>query len=310
MTFAEAALRAMLGGSALHALATRLAEDTRARGASVRVGEPDSLHGAIIERIARGGGAFWQITEEGHELLVQTDAPASWLAETRIAHRALPADEALARLRAAPRVALLPVDVEERGAHTQLRVFFFPSVIPRRVDHADPRLAEHVPLDIAIVRAFTSLPARTLCTVRVGDAITLDRCLPDGRFLGRLAGRAQDLALGLEDVGLVFEGLVARDAPQLTPQENAMQDPESDVPLEPFTNVEVELTLDVGQVRLTLAELAGLRVGAVLATGVKSADRVTLRANGRAVGLGTLVRIEGELAVRIDALASGAREAQ
>ena len=79
---------------------------------------------------------------------------------------------------------------------------------------------------------------------------------------------------------------------------------ESSEPFAALDDIEVELTVDVGSVRLTLGELAALEPGTVLVPDIGDEHiRTTLRVNGRSLGRGTLVRIEGALAVRIDELA-------
>ena len=61
----------------------------------------------------------------------------------------------------------------------------------------------------------------------------------------------------------------------------------------------IDLVVELARIRIPLAELAALRPGEVLATGRALGERVTLRAGDRAIALGELVEIEGEIGVRV-----------
>jgi len=67
----------------------------------------------------------------------------------------------------------------------------------------------------------------------------------------------------------------------------------------------VLVRIEVGQVSMTAREWAAMGTGAVVSTGLRLAERVTLRIAGREVGRGELVDIDGELGVRIVELARG-----
>jgi flagellar motor switch/type III secretory pathway protein FliN len=61
----------------------------------------------------------------------------------------------------------------------------------------------------------------------------------------------------------------------------------------------VDLRVELARVALTLAELGELRPGEVIVTGRPLGAEVVLRAGERAVAMGELVDVEGELGVRI-----------
>jgi flagellar motor switch protein FliN/FliY len=286
-----------------------LLEEARARGERVTLGRIDTLHGAIIERIARGEGTYLSVESEGERMLVHAPAAAcerlaALLGAHGIACPVITLTEALDHLARATRVALLPLEVDG----VAVRVFLTPDVTRRRALHVRHALASALPIDVTLVRALTNLRIRDLGSLEIGDAITLDHVMEEGTLLGRLPGTGADLALRLSEGHALYAGPAARPSAPAPYMENTME--EDDVALAPFEDVEVEVTLDVGQTRLTLAELAALREGTVLVPNVKNTDRVTLRVNGRAIGRGTLVRVEGELAVRVDALAGSERGAQ
>lgn len=64
----------------------------------------------------------------------------------------------------------------------------------------------------------------------------------------------------------------------------------------------VHLTFDVGRVEMTLGELRKLRPGAVVETGRAAAEAVRISAQGRPVGQGELVDVEGMIGVKITRL--------
>ena len=73
--------------------------------------------------------------------------------------------------------------------------------------------------------------------------------------------------------------------------------------MEEFGDTPVALTLEVARFELPLGDVAALGVGEVVRSGVPLDGRVTLRAGNRAIATGELVSIDGELGVRITALA-------
>lgn len=68
----------------------------------------------------------------------------------------------------------------------------------------------------------------------------------------------------------------------------------------------IELCLELARFTLPLSELASLQPGDVLDTGRAVGTHVTLTAGGRAVALGELVEIEGDVGLRVLELYRGA----
>jgi type III secretion protein Q len=67
--------------------------------------------------------------------------------------------------------------------------------------------------------------------------------------------------------------------------------------------IPVQLTFDLGERSLPLAELKALQPGQALDLGRPLTSPVNIRANGALIGLGTLIEIDGNLGVTITALA-------
>lgn len=65
------------------------------------------------------------------------------------------------------------------------------------------------------------------------------------------------------------------------------------------TDLPVEIEVELGRVRVSLAELASLRVGGLLSIPANVRDPVTLRVGDRAIARAELVEIEGQLGARI-----------
>ena len=75
-----------------------------------------------------------------------------------------------------------------------------------------------------------------------------------------------------------------------------------DVPIA-IDHIPVQLTFDVGERSLTLAELKSLQPGQALDLGRPLTAPVNIRVNGALIGIGSLIEIDGNLGVTITALA-------
>ena len=78
--------------------------------------------------------------------------------------------------------------------------------------------------------------------------------------------------------------------------------PHLDPPLDEaasFDAIPVRLSFDLGEIRLTLAELRALQPGQALQLGHPLASAVRIRVNGALIGEGELVEIDGLLGVSV-----------
>jgi type III secretion protein Q len=80
-----------------------------------------------------------------------------------------------------------------------------------------------------------------------------------------------------------------------------MADPDSDAaaPVERLDQLPVTLVFELGRSELPLAAVQGLAPGAVIPLGRDPGEAVDIIANGRRIGRGEIVRVEGELGVRV-----------
>ncbi|HET9987177.1 MAG TPA: FliM/FliN family flagellar motor switch protein [Kofleriaceae bacterium] len=140
------------------------------------------------------------------------------------------------------------------------------------------------PVDAPIVVGRCQLAREDLARLGRRSVITLDRALAAAELVV-LAG-----AIGLAAVPA--DPLVARVATEYVPRPMALPD-----------DARVELTVGLGTARLSLRQVMGLAVGEVLPLGRPLAGPFEIRAEGKLIGQGELVDVDGELGVRIVSLA-------
>jgi type III secretion protein Q len=132
--------------------------------------------------------------------------------------------------------------------------------------------------------------------LEVGDVIVFDEvALKAGALAGscRLVTRTFELRGELGPEGFLF----SRANNRAHPQERTMKSPPDETNALPI-EVEIELT----RIRLSLAELALLKPGALLPLHMNAAQPVLLRIGERAVARAELVELEGEVGARITSL--------
>lgn len=144
---------------------------------------------------------------------------------------------------------------------------------------APPREHPAWSIEVAVVLGACAIPRESLTRLAVRDVITVD---------GGLALRIGEGTIGLSAAPGAVEaklatGYVARDM--------ALPD-----------QAHVELTVQLGTLRLTLRQLAELAPGAIVQLGRPLAGPFEVRAAGQLIGQGELVDVDGELGVRIVSL--------
>lgn len=158
------------------------------------------------------------------------------------------------------------------------------------VAYVPPEVALRVPparpwptwtFDVPVVVGRCTLPRTAIRQLQVRDVVTLERVLV--------------LALGASEVGLTAApgAVEAKVATGYVPA--AMSQAPADA-------AQLELSVQLGTVRLTLRQLSELVPGQIVALGRPLAGPFELRAQGRLIGSGELVDVDGELGVRIVSL--------
>jgi flagellar motor switch/type III secretory pathway protein FliN len=139
-------------------------------------------------------------------------------------------------------------------------------------------------IEAPIVVGRCALGPEDLARLGRRSVITLDRALGAGELV------VLDGAIGLRSDPV--DPLVARVATEYVPRAMAL-----------LEDARVELTVEVGSARLSLRQILGLAVGEVVPLGRPLAGPFDIRAQGRLIGQGELVDVDGELGVRIVSLA-------
>ena len=152
-----------------------------------------------------------------------------------------------------------------------------PSLLARVPPERFPAWAARWTVDVPIVVGRCALARTTV--LRERDLVTLDDCLEAEIFGGAVGLRAVPNAVFAE----VVWGYVPRD----------MSLPD---------DAHVELTVALGSVKMPLREVLGLAVGQIVQLGRPLAGPFEVKVDGRSVGRGELVDVDGELAVRIVSL--------
>ena len=163
----------------------------------------------------------------------------------------------------------------------------------------DERSWELLGLRANLVVGWVDLSARALGEIEPSDVLVLDECLlsRDSQLLLRL-GSSVALRCQLADQQLkVIEGV-----------HEIMSDPLDAAASAAATldDVPVRLTFDLGEREIALGELRSLQPGYLFNLGRDPRSTVTIRANGRVVGDGELVDIEGRVGVSVLSLGAEA----
>lgn len=161
-----------------------------------------------------------------------------------------------------------------------------------------PELCD-VPQDLTCVLPAVTLSRMELARLRQGDALVLEGAsLREGQLMGPARLRSPLFLLDGELTAAGFTYQRART--RASPQESAMKPLPDRTEVTPPLPIEVEVILT--RFRMTLAELATLKPGALLGLQITANEPVTLRIGERTIARAELVDIEGEVAARITSL--------
>ena len=99
-------------------------------------------------------------------------------------------------------------------------------------------------------------------------------------------------------------GAAARSAESSTLSEEESPAAQEEERAAPLDEIEIRLAFDLGEKTLRLRELSSLQPGQVIPLDAPPARLIAIRANGRLIGRGELVRVDARVAVRVIELAS------
>lgn len=151
---------------------------------------------------------------------------------------------------------------------------------------------DSLPMMLRLVVGWVDLSASTLRSVARRDVVLLDECLltSDSRLMVAL-GPKLGVMCGLDGSSLtVLEGVreIMADVDDSVAASSGLID---DVP--------VRLTFDLGEREISLGDLRSLQPGYLFNLGRDPRSTVSIRANGRLIGDGELVDIEGRVGVSV-----------
>jgi type III secretion protein Q len=149
-----------------------------------------------------------------------------------------------------------------------------------------------LPLQARLVAGWVDLPGSALRSLAKRDVVLLDECLlSGGSRLMLMLGPRLGVLCGLEGSALeVLEGVqeIMADVDDTMAASSGLID---DVP--------VRLTFDLGEREISLGDLRSLQPGYLFNLGRDPRSTVSIRANGRLIGDGELVDIEGRVGVSV-----------
>ncbi len=162
-----------------------------------------------------------------------------------------------------------------------------------------------LPIPVHISAGWTTLDLASVRKLRLHDVILMDECLVDGdddRVLirlggrlgirGKLSGSMLTITDWLDDIMDDIDDYDEQD-------EDLAADAEGNDQLD---QIPVRMSFDLGERMMTLAELRVLAPGYVIELGREVRRAVAIRVNGRKIGEGELVDIDGSIGVSIVAI--------
>ncbi|WP_083745223.1 type III secretion system cytoplasmic ring protein SctQ [Variovorax sp. KK3] len=159
---------------------------------------------------------------------------------------------------------------------------------------ADAKAWAELPIPFSFAIGWTDIDAHALVSLQARDVVLLDECWLAEDRLVLLLGRTLSMPCRVNRSTLEITGSLERIMSDTTvsPTEGAFDD-------ELLNELPVRLSFDLGQRELTLAELRELEPGHTFNLGRELRHAVIVHANGRAIGEGELVEIDGRVGVSI-----------
>lgn len=218
--------------------------------------------------------------------------------------------DALARLESGRRHLVIELSLDFDGVRGTARLLI-PATALRSVLHAQPA---HPPTQLAPQVAAAEVPVR--CLLDAGSLSTTEalrltrgdvvRIADVSREEAGLLGPVRLITPGFELTGVLLrEGLRVTSArPCASPREVEMHQQQvkvgaSEEQTERTPALPIELQVELTRMRMTVGQLAQLRVGHVLPLRIDTSEPVLLRLGDGVVARAELVDIEGELGARI-----------
>ncbi len=176
---------------------------------------------------------------------------------------------------------------------------------PIHFDQLDPW--ESLPIPVLISAGWTTLTLPTLRELRLNDVIVLDEYLIDQhqqqvliRFGNRFGIRGELLKSSIKVSDFIEE--IMDDIDDFNEPLDEVDQPDQGQSV--VEQIPVRLYFDLGERMITLSELKIVAPGYIFELGRELRRAVTIRVNGRKIGEGELVEIDGNIGVSILAIQS------
>jgi type III secretion protein Q len=157
---------------------------------------------------------------------------------------------------------------------------------------------DDLPVRLSLDVGWTDLSFATFRQLEKRDLILLDECwiAPESRIFLR-AGRQVGLPTEIEESRIVITGelgeIMYDDADDDQDDDNESENEKT------LDGIQMRVSFDLGQRSMTLGELRQLSPGYVFELGRPVRSAVNIRANGKLIGEGELVDVDGQMAVSI-----------
>lgn len=168
----------------------------------------------------------------------------------------------------------------------------------------DAPLDEALPVTLRFEIGCSTLPVAVLASLALHDVVLVDHGWvgqDDTLWLGQ---GAVGLRVRYEDTRLCVTQTLFRRDMTMPASDTTTQIQDDDAEPASIDSIPVHLVFDLGERSMTLGELKALQVGQLLELDRPLGTLVNLRANGRLIGTGELVEIDGRLGVSIATLAA------
>jgi type III secretion protein Q len=173
-------------------------------------------------------------------------------------------------------------------------------LLARRLPPATRRVDPDTPVPVRLELGEMRLTLSTLRALALNDVLLPDTVIEAEPLLWLRSDPRHAARARLEERSLIIESVFQEDSFMPTSVSTSKHDAQDPVGLE---DIEFRVAFDLGEKTLKLGELAALQPGQVLALEAPAPRLVAIRANGRLIGRGELVRLADTVGVRVMELA-------
>ncbi|MCX4024644.1 type III secretion system cytoplasmic ring protein SctQ [Endozoicomonas sp. SM1973] len=152
---------------------------------------------------------------------------------------------------------------------------------------------EYIQRSVHLQLGKTNLTKQLLSTITLGDILLFDECYFIEQRLKLLANQQPVAWLAYDGQQIMIEQMI----------HNSEQPSTDDLAMNSLDALPVTVSIEVGEVELTLAQLQALQPGQVLDLPSLNTQQVNIKANGKLIGTGALVNIANQLGLQVQSLA-------